>query len=51
MKPPLREVLTVIWKGSEVPGLTIYGLFARPPEELQPQFPEQVWPKSTEYST
>jgi hypothetical protein len=50
VKPPLREVLTVIRDGLQVPGITFYGLSqggARP----EAVFPDDFWPTGTEYST
>jgi hypothetical protein len=42
MTNPAREVLTVIWQGEEIPGLTFYGL-RRPGDERRPEFPTEAW--------
>lgn len=39
------EILTIIWEGDEVSGLTIYGLCGTQ-EVSRPAFPEDRWPDS-----
>jgi hypothetical protein len=46
MNPPLREVLTVVRDGLEVPGLVFYGLLP-PDDDFRATFPFGSWPAGT----
>lgn len=50
MTPPLREVLTVIHDGLQVPGLSFYGLLKAGGQRREATFPSGVWPTDTEHS-
>src|SRR5262249_60069005 len=47
MQAPARELLTVIWDGEIVPGVTFYGLTA-PGRWTGGKFPADSWPTGTE---
>ena len=50
MRPPLREVMTVIRDGLQVPGMSFYALLGEEALERDVAFPSGGWPEATEHS-
>lgn len=51
MRPPLREVMTVIRDGLQTPGLSFYGLFRTVDHERELAFPTASWPHGTGHAS